>query len=498
MAVARFTWHRSAEHSDAVKLVRTGRIWSNAYNITGVWVSGLSSYYFEVDETDTNRYDATELHEIFEGDGGGGGSAVITKIDLSSIKVAEDVETHLAATAAHGATGAVVGTTNAQTLTNKGIDDDNNTLTNVDLSTAVKPNTNAPAMGIKPAPASDTILFIDAADATSLTAQLANAAKTADRILNLKAGSIALSNDAGGAIKITGLAAGTVNGDVVRFNEFDALETRVDNLEAGAAWTGSPVVQLSLQAKKRMVRVFCRMSLAANEAQVQRYEFYWGETGFTFAAGLTASGDLAWMRSNLNKVLVRGGEGSNFNINTDNEVYVVAVAFDANNLAYNSASGNATPIGDPRYLSIDGATFQTVGGGISQVRVAAAAAGQVAAAPTDCLETSITPVIKWRADYNHSTDIGSLTIKFHAYQATAAHTSLVTIDVVNLAGAVQKTQAINVAQGAAFVEYDAVVDLTGLAAALYEIQASIQSSGVTGTSHLRGDVTVLPQKTLIV
>ena len=48
-----------------------------------------------------------------------------------------DLDTHEAATSAHGVAGAVVGTSDAQTLTNKTINGSSNTITNVSLSTGV-------------------------------------------------------------------------------------------------------------------------------------------------------------------------------------------------------------------------------------------------------------------------------------------------------------------------------------------------------------------------
>jgi len=57
----------------------------------------------------------------------GGDGAQINHTTLSNIgtNTHAQVDTHIAATAAHGATGAVVGTTNAQTLTNKTLDSTN-------------------------------------------------------------------------------------------------------------------------------------------------------------------------------------------------------------------------------------------------------------------------------------------------------------------------------------------------------------------------------------
>jgi hypothetical protein len=53
------------------------------------------------------------------------------RIDDNFKQLVDRGDTHAALTAAHGATGAVVGTTNAQTLTNKTISGASNTITNV-------------------------------------------------------------------------------------------------------------------------------------------------------------------------------------------------------------------------------------------------------------------------------------------------------------------------------------------------------------------------------
>jgi hypothetical protein len=57
-------------------------------------------------------------------------SAIQTQLDEKALD--SDLDTHTGATIAHGATGAVVGTTNSQILTNKTIDADSNTITNIE------------------------------------------------------------------------------------------------------------------------------------------------------------------------------------------------------------------------------------------------------------------------------------------------------------------------------------------------------------------------------
>lgn len=67
-------------------------------------------------------------------DHSGGDGSQINHTTLSNIgsNSHATIDSHISATAAHGATGAVVGTTNPQTLTSKSIDADNNTISNLE------------------------------------------------------------------------------------------------------------------------------------------------------------------------------------------------------------------------------------------------------------------------------------------------------------------------------------------------------------------------------
>jgi hypothetical protein len=64
-------------------------------------------------------------------------TAIVSKLDVNAAQIVSDLNTHEALTETHGATGAVVGTTNTQTLTNK-------TLTSPTLTT---PALGTPASG---------------------------------------------------------------------------------------------------------------------------------------------------------------------------------------------------------------------------------------------------------------------------------------------------------------------------------------------------------------
>jgi hypothetical protein len=65
------------------------------------------------------------------------GNLAATTLNAALAELQEDFDTHVADTTTHGTTGAIVGTSDAQTLTNKTISGAANTITNVSLTTAV-------------------------------------------------------------------------------------------------------------------------------------------------------------------------------------------------------------------------------------------------------------------------------------------------------------------------------------------------------------------------
>jgi len=97
----------------------TGTVSSLANHDTADLAENATNKYF----TNQRALDATALAYDVAGAAAAAQSAAATDATNKADAVAEDLTDHENATAAHGATGAVVGTTNTQTLTNKTIGD---------------------------------------------------------------------------------------------------------------------------------------------------------------------------------------------------------------------------------------------------------------------------------------------------------------------------------------------------------------------------------------
>jgi hypothetical protein len=134
---------------------------------------------------------------------------------------------HEALTAAHGATGAVVGTANTQTLTNKTIDYNSNTITNL-------PSSSVPLLSIASktttytAQTTDDVLLCDSSGG-AFTITLYTAVGNTGRVIVINK-----TEASGGAVTIEGDGAETVGGNanrVLRFKD-DSLRLCAD----GANW----------------------------------------------------------------------------------------------------------------------------------------------------------------------------------------------------------------------------------------------------------------------
>jgi hypothetical protein len=172
-------------------------------NVTGT-VSSLSNHdTADLAENATNKY-FTDARAI---------SATAASYDVlgAAATVAGNLTTHTSATEAHGATGAVVGTTNTQTLTNK-------TLTSPVINTPTGITKSDVGLG-NVDNTSDADKPVSSATQTALDAKLALAGGT-------MTGAIAM-----GTNKITGLGAPTATGDAATK---DYVDSSITNLVDGA------------------------------------------------------------------------------------------------------------------------------------------------------------------------------------------------------------------------------------------------------------------------
>lgn len=378
MATITHWWHRDGEASGDVQLSKGSNGWNHADNVTGVWDSDANAYQFDMDSTDSDIYDPTELYKIYEDS-----VEILTGIELGAFNIATDLETHIADTTTHGTTGDVVGTSDTQTLTNKTIDGDNNTLQDI-AGSSLKTNTILPAIKIQPDAGEDSLIVVDTSSASMVQLNAENAAGSADRTLKILANDVELISDAGAAIKLTGIAVPTDSDGAVPKSVTDDLDARITALTRTDAFTGSPVVSLNLRQVTRGGRQIGASHIVArfgmdsvdNEDAVRRYEIFWGYTDFNWvngaAAGVISDDDLSALRSRaVSSIRVDGGTGNTVSIQPEGSIHVIVVAFDFAGAQYVSIdkfiglgvgdAGGRDGGGANESVSLGGSNFATSG-----------------------------------------------------------------------------------------------------------------------------------------
>lgn len=485
-------FYRAAEISGhIIKLVQVGKTFADVDNVTGVWSAAKSAYIFTIDIDDSDIYDPTIAYDICDDDVA---TKLVENLILPDGLASADLVTHAALTAAHGATGAVVGTTNTQTLTGKTINGPDNTLTNLD-GLNHKGDIAAhehPSLKVKPAGGSDTVLHIDTADATTLTATAGNAAKSADRTLKLVADEVVLANRAAGAIQLSGLAAGTANGDAVRYDEFHALDLTVAGIMAGSTWTTPPpTVTCNLRGSNpgingmRIVSIAFNLD-AVNSDDVNRWDIFFTEGAVVgVSAGLTTAAILEYLTQNCHRLRIGGNESRVISLPMINgPVSVIVVAYDTASTGYNSsierlAAGRIPPPRDAAGEVI--LSYETMTNYVQ----AGTAATNAAAKFGEYVETGTAYVIKERRQYLHRAE--NLRMRIYGEFYVDAASAYIKVAVTEIAGA----EILAAEVSTALTAYPSTpqtleVDLTsGLTAGkVYEIELSLKMSA-TGTATMR-------------
>ena len=488
-AVKEFTsiWNRGTESAYAVQLAKQGNAWNNANNSVGEWTGGV--YLFRLDMSSNASYDPSSYYRIWE-------NAVVVVDSLAltggTILIIDTLRAHSALTAAHGATGAVVGTTNSQTLTNKTIDGDVNTVLDLPGATALKSGTNLRVSSIEPTGGTNTALMMSATSSV-LTLNARDTTEVGDRSLVIDARAIALQDSSGGRIVVTGVKLSTTTSSAVPREHVDSLATRIDALEIDNTWGSSPGVTLTTSVRRKTVTVNFWTTNHANMDSIKRWEVFWSYDGLSVSAGATSSDELDYLRGAGNRVILRAGEGHVITLTPVATIDVVAVGFDWAETPYNSDVSRVTIEGGNFALSATGEVIEAVGGLSGQATIASTAIADSAAELVEWQATGVTFIRKFRQPYLHDATISRLRATFYSRSAMAGFVGFVKMAVMNGASEVASATFVT-PYAAAMPSTPQTLDLDPTSALtagkLYQIYISI-AGDVSGTNvKMSSDVQV--------
>ncbi|MDP8227983.1 MAG: hypothetical protein P9M15_00860 [Candidatus Electryoneaceae bacterium] len=485
----RVWWKRGSESGYDVQLVREDRVWNDLDNIDGTWSSVDIAYYFEFDVEDTAKYDPTKTYRIMEN-----GVGLADSIMIGDIVIANDFYDHRDSTAAHGVSGDVVGDTDTQTLTNKTIDGDDNTVQDLH-GWCLKAGTSVRAMIVHPDTGEDTYLHIDVATANGVTIQASDSTKSTDRVLTVIADSVDLQDDGGSDIILSGITSGTGSNTAVPKSVTDAIATRLDALERDDVFGGSPAITLRLANRGRsMVNVYFNMNDPDDADSLRRYEIYWSYQSLDWIeAGATSDAELATLRRTANRITMYSGEGNSISLNVVDPIWVTAVAFDWDDpvTVINSDPESIVPLGREVRRDAGGELIEVVRIISSPSYSADAATGNSASEYTQWAQATTTPKIKYRCGYVfHTNDVSLKTWFYIKTGADASDHGYVKIAVMNGASEVEaETMLIDYDSGGYPSTPQSIdLDVSGLTnGMLYELEVTTWSDD-THTTTLRSDI----------
>jgi len=346
-----YRWYRAGGRSSGVvKLAKMADAEADPDNITGVWSTVDSCYAFTSDQTNFSKIDFSSFYQIYDA-----GAAVVTLIDIGAKGMNDTLRTHrLATTGVHGADGAVVGTTDTLTLTNKTMDGDDNTFRDVS-GLGLKLGTTIRSFIWRPDTSNDAMMHFDGYTTKGLVVQVSNAAKTTDKVLTLICDSLDLQDDAGNDAVISGVTTGSLGNTAVSKTTFDALEARVDALERDDAFSGGVAMELALwraDARNAWVHASWATSPVSDMDSVKRFEVYIADGVLSgISAGSTSDAELEYLRANARRTVMNTGEFGAFgrmSWMTWSSQWVVVVAEDWAGTVINSDVKSVGAVADPR------------------------------------------------------------------------------------------------------------------------------------------------------